>query len=332
MSGRCQLMTVILAMILAMGVFVSGFRRISHFRPGPARLMWSLRFGSGPSSVGKDRGLDGKEYGPLAFSVSQSQRHPVLWIADTYHFRVLRISGHQSTSVDVPQSFLEDLCLADQQKVFLANNQGARVLRVRAGHASVAIHLGEPLPGYTKSIWSLTADGGSSLWVEWVRIGRGSIYSEVDRYPLIGGDTRERVLKQKTLGWMAVSPQNNQLYIQPLWDQQGPLVVHVYASDGIFRRTLHLPMPSSSGTAQLLGVDALGNLYVDLHGQNLIRVFRPNGRIKASIHIPASPIQSWIPGYVEPDGTLYVMDSTAQRFRVLRYRWHETRIWSWRLP
>jgi len=331
MTGRYQLVAIICAMGVALGIFIGGFRQIAQFRPGTGRLVWSLRFGAGALGVAKERGLDGKEYGPLALTVSRQGSEPTLWIADTYHYRLLQVQASSARSVTVPQSFLEDVCLASDNRVLLANNQGAQVLKVVGDQAQLAIPRRAEAPGYTTAIWSLTTDGGSGLWVEWVRIGRGSIHSQVDHYTLAGRDVREQVLDSRSVGWIAASP-NHQLYIQPLWSGRGPLWVHVYTAQGRRIRTLALHIPPGDESAQLLGVDARGNLYVDLGRANVIRVFTAGGAVSANIRVPSSPIHAWIPGYVEPDGTLYLMDSTMSRFRVLRYRWHQRRRWRWQMP
>ncbi len=333
MEGRTQLLAIIAGIGLSVAIFALGFQRVTRDRLGPGRVAWSLPFG-GPHGVAKNRGMDGKEYGPLAFSVGFPEDHATLWLADTYHFRVMKISQHHTTIISTPKSFLEDVGVSNKQQVFFADNQGPIVLSLKPGSNQPAALLKQHGLGYTETIWNLAVAGRSNLWIEWVRIGHGTIHSQLERYVLTSSPREvvsAKVVNQKTIGWLAVSP-SGQLYLQPLWDGQGGLWLQVYSEQGRYLKRLHLLMPRRSASAQLLGVDRRGNIYIFIPSRHRVQIFNAEGQATLAVPVPRSPLHAWDPGYVAPDGSLFMMASSQSRFRILRFRWHRTQLWSWHLP
>lgn len=333
MQGRTQLLATIAGIVIAATIFTAGFQRVTRNGLGPGRIAWSLPFG-GLHGVAKNRGMDGKEYGPLAFSVSFRQDHATLWLADTYHFRVMKISQAKTTIISTPKSFLEDVGVSSKQQVFFADNQGPIVLSLKPGSNKPAALLKQHGLGYTETIWNLAVDGGSSLWIEWVRIGHGSIHSQLERYvltPTARGVVRAKVVNQKTIGWLAVSP-SGQLYLQPLWDGHGDLSLEVYSEQGRYLHRLHLVMPRRCASAQLLGVDRRGNIYVFIPNRHRVQIFNAEGQATLGVQVPRSSLYAWDPGYVAPNGNLFMMASSQSHFRILRFSWHRTKLWSWHLP
>lgn len=333
MFGRTQLWLAGAGLCLAIVLFFIGFKSVAVWRPEPGRVAWTLPYGSQLKAVAVGNGQDGKKYGPLAFSVTGgSGNRTTLVIADTYNDRILTLHHGQAKAISVPGRFLEDVYAEDPDQVLATDNLNGVVLRISAGKVRSLITLPHRR-GYTATVWAIAANSDANLWVEWIRVGHGLIHTEVDRYPLATLKPTP-ILSESQISWLGVS-QSGDLYVQPLWDGAHALTIRVYDQAGQYRRTLVLKVPSRYHGAQLLGVDSLGDLFMDMHtsatASGPVLVYNQRAHLIATLGRPQKSIGSWIPGYVRPNGTLYVMDGRRDRLQIVRYRWHQVRGWSWQL-
>ncbi len=315
----------------------AGFHRISEWRQGRAHVEWSIPFGSASGEVGRGRGMNGRVYGPLAIAVGGSGGQRRLIVADTYHDRILEVSAHAVRAIPIADSFIDTVALSpDGRQIYAVDNRTPQIWAVDSSGARRWAELSPARPGYTQSIWDLAAGGASSLWMDWIRVGRGRVVTGLSRVADgQNGEFRQTITLPRVVASLARSPAGS-LYVALPGNSDRWLRVVVYSPAGAVKRSLSLETAMPMQSPQLLGVDARGDIYLDLgslsHGAGPIEIFNRNGKSIGRFRVPPSPIGTWHPGSVQADGTVYVIDSTGDRFRVLRYRCRAVQRWVWRWP
>ncbi len=316
----------------------AGFRRVSEWKYGRAQVAWSIPFGSGPGEIGRGRGMNGRVYGPLAIAVNGSGRRRRLVVADTYHGRILEISAHAVRTIPIADSFIDAVCLSPGgREIYAVDDRTTRVWAVDSAGAKRWAALAPAKPGYTQSIWDMAAGGAGSLWIDWIRVGRGSVETALSRVQAKPGQGafRQPIAERGAVASLVRSPAGN-FYVALPGNSARSLQVIVYSPAGVAERSVYVQTSTPMQTPQLLGVDVRGDLYVDLgsqgHGAGPIEIFNRDGKPVAHFNVPPSPVGTWHPGYVQARGTVYLIDSTAHRFRVLRYRVYAVQRWIWRWP
>lgn len=327
---------------LAVGIlFAAGFHRI--VRPvfaGP-QIAWSKPFGSGPKEVGKAVGVDGRLYGPLAFTVHSSN----LWILDTYRHRILELGqrGRRIAEWPLPPGVAEALGMTPDSRLLVADNKLGTIQQVSPppGKTVVAI---PPPAGYSQSVWHMEISPSSHIWVELIRMGQGRLQSMIRVYDANGKFLRQPVVSPGAEGStnaagirafvqnFALAPNGN-LWLEQAAGEKAGRTLACYSADGHLKSRFPIKASVPVKDTELLGANANGWVYL---GVNLnsgsggrVLVFDSAGHRVADLAVPPEPVRSAVYGQVMPDGTFYLVQNSPKEFRLARYRLAWRRFWRW---
>jgi hypothetical protein len=298
-----------------------------------------LPFGPGANDPGKAVGLDDVQYGPLGFAVGGRR----LVVADTYHERLLwRPLGRPRDwhAVPVPHAILEGICYqASSASFYLADNRTLTILRLHDSHIVPWRHVPEP-SGATASLWQMAAGPRDLLYVEEVAFGHGRFRLELLE---LGGDRRARTLAVTEAGqdWsltptaaggvLNVPVHNFQvgpdgvLYIEAPSLSASEREILRYDPSGKLIGTVTVAAPGTIDDTALLGVDSAGRIYFgvnlgDPRQAGLVLVLSSGGHVLVRIPVPPTTVQAAQYGWVAPNGTLYLNESTGEVFRLVAFR------------
>lgn len=341
---------VVLVGLLAL---VAGFRQRTTHVLGRGHVAWTLNYGNGLSDVGRERALDGRDYGPLAFAVAGRGADATLFVADTYHERILEVTaGKPPRAYPTPGAFLEEMAVGPGGVVYAADNHRHRILRLDHGR-TVPVYT---LPGgdrMTRVVWRMAATPTGDLLVDWIAVGEGQIRAYLDRIDprgvrvLARGVIRGGVEPFRGEGMVrSVAVQSDgTIYTEPLATSAGGQRIEKMSPDGAPAAAVNLS--ASTGGAVLVGVDNRGDLYLVARtdgrprgghknsggrGSQELWVFDREGRLLARVSPPQGPDATWPPVVVTARGTVYWADAGRARWRIIRYRWRARKRWVWRLP
>ncbi|AUW92846.1 hypothetical protein BXT84_01825 [Sulfobacillus thermotolerans] len=344
MANRRRQAAIAVAVLgLAMGVVAKGMHRVQFWKMSDqARIVWQAPFGTGETHLGVARGLDGQQYGPLAFAYA----HKNFWIADSYRNRIIESTDPWKT-VSVPGTIIDELVFV-RRALYFVDNQQLAVYRLADQHITKVIQLQAP-KGQTEAIWHLAADGGDLL-LEGVRLGHGESVMWLAKYSAQG--------RQIAMLNLAKSAWDSPLQVQPTYPvtavvrsfEPGPSgglyveaassdryqrMVWVYSRHNHLVRKVPIVSPEPIVHSELLGVNRWGWIYMGLNlnvsGRALVEVVQPGGE-STTLKVHAVPIKSVVYGTVGPTGALYLLQSTANEYRIARWGLTPQTHWVWHMP
>lgn len=338
--ARFWIGATVLAGLLAL---VAGFRQRTRYVLGRSRVVWTLNYGAGLDDVGRARAIDGRDYGPLAFAVAGHGADATLWVADTYHQRILEVrAGRRPTAYPTPNAFLGEMAAAPGGTVYVGDNRRHQVLRLDHGRIAPVF----TLPGanrVTEVVWRLAAMPAGGLLVDWIAVGEGQIRAFLDRVgpggvqslargAVRGGEGPFRV--EGMVQSVAVGPRST-IYMEPLGTTAGAQRIEKLTPRG--EREGVVKLATSEPGAVLVGVDRRGLLYLLTEGSGAgsgetLWIYNPDGRLRTRLVSPQVASDTWQPVVVTDGGTVYWADSGTDRWKVLRYRWRAQKQWVWHLP
>ncbi|WP_053959526.1 hypothetical protein [Sulfobacillus thermosulfidooxidans] len=334
----------IIALLIAMGVlgiFVRQHlarRQIWHFTTHPI-VVWSEPFGHRMDSLALAKGLDGQIYGPLAFVIWHN--HPI--IADSYQHRII-ISTHPWHIIATPELLVEDLVHMGNSLYFVDNHTLA-VYRIEHGKPVKIIQL-HPSPGQSEAIWHMAQDG-QHLLLEGVKLGQGQYETWLRQYKPNGqlvqtlnvAKTRWNnpfeVNSQYPIGVVVrsfvVAP-NRQLVIEVAGDNPYERLIQLYNVHNRLIRQTQFVSPEAIVHSQLLGVNNMGWIYLGINltepGKALVEILTPKGRTMM-MKVRSVPVGSVVYGTVEPNGSLYLLQSTAKEYCIVKWALVPSERWTW---
>ncbi len=330
------MLTVAILMVMA------GVRRVTTWTLAPAGAVVVRPFGSGRNAVGRAIGLDGRLYGPLAFAVGSHR----MAIADTYQARIL-YRGTREHTIAASKMMVEDVALTPSGAVLAADNRALAVWRVGEGSPREVVAIGHQ-PGFTESIWRVEVGHSGQIYVEWVRFGHGTFAVGLSQYSRAG-----RFLRQ--LSWseggqpaglkpIASSPvkqairtfqlaPNGDVYVETPGGTPMQRRIRIYQPDGRWLRNVTITSPVPILHSDLLGVSRQGWIYLGINltipQKARIVVATGQGRALANFPVGAVPVYAAVYGRVGPNGSLYLDQSTATRYRIVRWRPVGRQTWRW---
>ncbi|AEJ38439.1 hypothetical protein TPY_0224 [Sulfobacillus acidophilus TPY] len=320
-------------------VFGLGWHRVSGWKVEAGPTVVNLPLGT---AAGKAVGLDGRVYGPLTFAVGAQG----LAVADTYHEQLLWFGRGPVTRRALPGMLVEDMVMTPDGVPLVADNRGSAIWRVGAPRTTPLIKFAATR-GYTEAIWHMgvTTD---HLYVEYVRLGRGGFSVRLDEYRLSGQFVRQVALTQsgRQGSWLPlaglpisapvrtfVAGGNGVLYVEPALADGATPVIQLYRSNGQYLGQVTVQAGEPIQHLDLLGVNHEGWLYL---GVNLTEAHRARVLIITSRGTPvtefpvrAVALYAATYGRVTPNGTLYLDQSTATRYRLQTWRVVSYRQWRW---
>ncbi len=341
MQGRGRFI-VVGALLLAILAMRSGFHRVNVTRFAPGPYVVDLPFGPGPKAVGRAVGIDGRPYGPLAFS--SNGRTTV--IADTYHERLLYFHHGRLRSRPVGGEMIEELLIDRAGRVFAVDNRSLS-LKLYTGSSVRRVMGLKHQPGYSESLWHVGLAPNGRIIVESVRIGRGTLSTRIDEYSASGRFVRslsETRVSQQGLqpesGSTIVTPvksfqvaPDGDLYIEPQQTQGSNRIIRIYRENGLFMGNVVIRSPERIRRADFLGIDQQGWIYlavnIDVPHKARILIVDGRGQMVANLHVGAIPVYGATYGYVLPTGVLYLDQSTRSSYRIREYRPVTRRVWRW---
>ena len=334
---------VVGAVLAAILVLLSGYRRVSvlEFKPGP--LVVRMPFGSSPTSVGRAIGIDGRLYGPLTFATNGN----MTVVADTYRERLLEFSKDRMTAVATPGKMVEDLAVAPSGSVVMADNRTLSIWMLDQGKFKKIVQF-QTHSGYSEALWHIGIGSPSRMFVERVQFGHGAFAARLDEYTLSGRFVRRLAEAQGSRGGglmplassvisepvrnFQVAPDGN-LYIEPVGLNSLSRTIRIYRPNGLLMGEVVVRAPVAIERSDLLGISRQGWIYlavnIDVPHKARVLIVSPEGHVIGDLHVPAVPIYAANYGRVLPSGVLYLDDSTPNAYQIRIYRPTHRKVWRW---
>lgn len=302
------------------------------------QVVLSLPFGRGLEAAGRSLGLDGLDYGPLAFAVHGN----AVAVADTYQERVLwRERGRPVAFRSLGDALLDDVVWSAQDHGWLvADNHNLAVWLVGRAGVRRLVTLPEPA-GTSRAIWHLWVDPRGDILVEVLTLGRGRVETEWNEYRPDGRaaahpDPVLKVLAARGAPGAGDSAGLESVVLGPAGDVYGletrgdarTRTVFRWRPDGTLVGRVSIPFPRPVRQAVLLGVSRDGTVYVgaDLGSRNgVVEVVSPAGQVEHVVSVPPEPVRASVYGRATPDGTLYLVENTPSAYRLVRWWWQGSR-------
>ncbi|MCL6562109.1 MAG: hypothetical protein K6U87_03780 [Firmicutes bacterium] len=325
----------LVALAVAVALFLARFHRVVRLAVAGPRVVWRLSFGNGPDAVREVSGVDGRRYGPLAFDVF----HRHLYLLDSYGGRLLELNpaGKVEKVTALGATLGQDVVVSPGQEVYVADAHGGGVYRL-AGSGLAPVAPASASRGVQVVPWRLGIRAGQLL-VQWLAVGQNRLNSQLQAYSNAHPDAGSLLYSASTAGEAAlkaplvsfvVTPSGTVLleFMGPSADSRRIREVSAQGTQGVLVR-----LPAKARTAELLGVDQEGRLYFGWNlsgGQEAgVSVYAPNGRLLLTWSVPPESVQAHIWGRVEPDGTLYLVENSSQAYRIVRWRVQSRQLWQW---
>lgn len=312
--------------------------QVWHFTSRPFTA-WTEPFGHTTDALALAKGLDGRIYGPLAFVIRQG--HPI--IADTYQHRIV-MNTRPWHIIATGHLLAEDL-VDTGRHLYFVDNQTLSVFRVDQGKLVKIIQL-HPPAGQTEMIWHMASDG-QTLLLEGVKLGKGEYETWLRQYQTNGRllktlsvartrwDSPFEVSADSAIGVVirsfSVSPKQ-QLAVEVADDDANQRLVQIYSPQNRLIRQAHLISPEPIIHSQLLGMNKMGWIYWGVNltdpGKAFVAVLTPRGRT-LFIKVHAVKVASGVYGVVSPNGSVYLLQSTAKEYRIVKWTLVASQRWSW---
>ncbi len=320
-----------------------GWRRVTVWslstRP---QVVWQARFGKGASDVGDAIGLDGRRYGPLAFSVMGKQ----LVVADSYHHQIV-VTGSVLHRIAVDSQMVDDLAVTPSGSIILADNRQLTVWKLTHGKMHEIIRIPRRI-GVTQAIWHIAVGSGGQILLQIVTFGRGQFEMQLNEYSPEGTFIRELAHAQGDQGVeltplaghgplglirdFEVSPAG-ELYVETPSDQRFQRQINIYHWDGRYAGQVIVSSPEPIQESQFLGVNRWGWVYLGVNlnqpHQARVLVVSPHGIVLRDLAVDQVPVYSAVYGRVSANGTLYLVQSTFHSYRIVRWPVNSHHVWRW---
>lgn len=320
-----------------------GWRRVTVWSLSTTpQVVWQARFGTGVSGVGETTGLDGRRYGPLAFSVMGKQ----LVVADSYHHQIV-VTGPMLQRMSVDSLMVEDLAMTPSGSIILADNRQLAVWELTHGKPHQIIQIPRRT-GVTQAIWHIAVGSRGQILLQIVTFGHGQFEMQLNEYSPKGTFVRELAHAQGGQGMeltplaghgplglirdFEVSP-DGELYVEPPSNQRFQRQIDIYHWDGRYAGEVIVSSPEPIQESQFLGVNRWGWVYLGINlnqpHQARVLMVSPHGNILHDLAVDTIPVYSAVYGRVSANGTLYLVQSTLHRYRIFRWPLKSRYVWRW---
>ncbi|MBX5467027.1 MAG: hypothetical protein K6U14_05970 [Firmicutes bacterium] len=324
------------ALGLAAALFVLGFHRVTRVVVLGPRWAWRIPFGDAPTAVREAVGMDGAQWGPLAFRVHR--RH--LYLLDSYGWRLTEWdpAGRLVRTLPLEHIFGQDVAVSPGQTVVVFDGRTGTVWRLGGSTPEAVVRLPQGR-GVTAVAERLAWAGNDLLLVQWLAVGKNQLTSHLDGFGLTGQAEQQSLHEVRLnavqaakapLAGFAVGP--DQRLVLGFATAADRWQVDVMAGDAVVAsRTIALPKGTQS--AVLLGVDQRERLYFGLNlgrrGPGAVAVYSSAGQLVAHWTVPPEPVATRVWGEVKPSGEVYVVENSASAYRIARWRVTTRRVWEW---
>ncbi len=346
-TTRARLLVVIL---LACIFFLSFFRvTVSHtYTP---EVLVRGGWGSADKAFGRVTGQDGNSYGPRSFAVDSRGR---LYVADTYN-QCVKVFGPGGQFLAVhrwkrnpegrgPAGF-DDIVVDANGNYYLLNSREARITQHEPSGTITRIwELRDHAPGVDgrDGFWFVERIGvgpGSTLYVQDMVLDSGLYLRRVRSYTRPGSKpvtVASAVLRERERTTSNGEAQLNQavngltvgfdgfLYVDTHLNSPFRRTIWVLDSGGKLVTSYPVGVSEYIRSLALLGADGGGHLFAGLNlgfdGGYILELDRSGTEVARITGPGQMEVRSLVQGRVGPRGSLYLVESTEQEFRIVKYR------------
>ncbi|MHB1957360.1 MAG: NHL repeat-containing protein [Sulfobacillus sp.] len=342
-SVRQMLWSAILLSMTFLAVSLWGWRRVTVWNlSSQPHMAWQANFGTHEGNVGDAHGLDGRRYGPLAFSLLGQE----IVVADSYKGRII-VTGPHPQQFSVSPLMVEDMAVTGSGSVIVADNRQLEVWMLRNREKRLLIKVPQAR-GMTQAIWHLAVGSRGEILLQIVGFGHGQFEMRLNEYNRAGRFIRE--LSRATGGEgsdltplaghgplglirdFEVSPAG-ELYVEPPSNERFHRQIDIYHWNGQYAGGIVVSSPEPIQDSQFLGVNRWGWVYLGINlnqpHQARVLVVSPHGTILNDMAVHAVPVYSAVYGRVSPKGSLYLVQSTPSHYRIEKWTLVSHRVWRW---